>query len=128
MPAGYLSGSILLVAAASLLKKVPNLNSLSASTANAIASSLSLVDPPYSKPKKGAKPTTLQKDEAAAYPLATFTYVITRPDGANVALVKQFITFALSSAEQKKGIGGSLQFAPLPGAIAKADAAAVAKL
>jgi phosphate transport system substrate-binding protein len=117
-----------LVAAASLLEKVPNLNTLSASTANTIASDLSIVDPPYSKPKKGAKPTALQKNEAAAYPLATFTYVITRPDGANVSLVKQFITFALSSAEQKKGIGGTLQFAPLPGAIAKADSTAVGKL
>jgi len=117
-----------LVAAASLLKTVPNLNSLSSSTANSVASGLSLVDPAYSKPKKGAKPSSLQKNEAAAYPLATFTYVITRPDDANIALVKQFIAFALSSAEQKKGVGGSLQFAPLPGAIAKADAAAVGKL
>ncbi|HLW94907.1 MAG TPA: phosphate ABC transporter substrate-binding protein PstS [Solirubrobacteraceae bacterium] len=117
-----------LVAAASLLKAVPNLNTLSSSTADTIANGLSLVDPAYSKPKKGAKPTTVQKNEAAAYPLATFTYVITRPDDANISLVQQFITFALSSAEQKKGVGGSLQFAPLPGAIAKADSAAVAKL
>jgi phosphate transport system substrate-binding protein len=117
-----------LVAAASLLKKVPNLNTLSGSTANTIASDLSIVDAPYSKPKKGAKPSSLQKNEAAAYPLATFTYVIARPDDSNISLVQQFITFALSSAEQKRGIGGNLQFAPLPGAIAKADSAAVAKL
>ena len=92
-----------LVAAASLLKKVPNLNTLSGSTANTIATGLSIVDAPYSKPKKGAKPSSLQKNEAAAYPLATFTYVIARPDDSNISLVQQFITFALSSAEQKKG-------------------------
>ena len=114
-----------LVDAADLLKKVPSLSTLSASTADTIASDLSLVDPAYSKPKKGKKPTTLQKEEAAAYPLATFTYVITRPDDANIATVKQFITFALTSAEQKKGIGGALQFAPLPTAIVTADNKAV---
>jgi phosphate transport system substrate-binding protein len=117
-----------LVAAATLLKKVPDLSTLSSSTANSIASGLSLVDPAFSKPKKGATPSSLQKNEAAAYPLATFTYVLARPDDSNVSTVKQFITFALSSAEQKKGVGGNLQFAPLPGAIVKADTAAVGKL
>ena len=117
-----------LVDAADLLKKVPSLSTLSSSTATSIASDLSLVDPAYSKPKKGAKPTQVQKEEAAAYPLATFTYVITRPDDANISTVKQFISFALTSAEQKKGIGGALQFAPLPKAIVTADNKAVSAL
>jgi len=114
-----------LVAAATLLKTVPSLNTLSPTTATTIASALSLVDPPYTKPKKGKKPTAAQKNEAVAYPLATFSYVITRPDDANIATVKQFISFALTPAEQKQGIGGALQFAPLPGAIAAADNKAV---
>ena len=114
-----------LAAAGALLKKVPALNTLSASTAVTIAADLSLTNPAYSKPKKGAKPTTVQKDEAVAYPLATFTYVIVRPDDANIALLKQFIAFALTPAEQQKGIGGKLQFAPLPTAVAAADTKAV---
>ncbi|MGD1050403.1 MAG: phosphate ABC transporter substrate-binding protein PstS [Solirubrobacteraceae bacterium] len=117
-----------LVAAAALLKKVPTLSALSSTNAGPFASDLSLVDPPYSKPKKGKKPTTTQKDEAAAYPLATFTYVIARPDDANIADVKEFLAFALTSAEQAKGIGGQLQFAPLPSAVVTADNKAVAGL
>jgi phosphate transport system substrate-binding protein len=114
-----------LVAAATLLKSVPSLNTLSSTNATTIANDLSLVDPPYTKPKKGKKPTTVQKNEAVAYPLATFTYVIVRPDDANISTLKQYIAFALTPAEQKKGIGGSLQFAPLPSAIASADTKAV---
>jgi phosphate transport system substrate-binding protein len=114
-----------LVAAAGLLKTIPSLNSLSSSNAASIASALSLVDPSYSKPKKGKKPTAAQKNEAAAYPLATFTYVIVRPDDGNISTLKQFITFALSPAEQAKGVGGALQFAPLPKAVVTADTKAV---
>ncbi len=117
-----------LVAAAALLKSVPALSGLSASNATTYATDLSLVDPAYSKPKKGAKPTETQKQEAVAYPLATFSYVIVRPDDANISTLKQYIAFALTPAEQAKGIGGSLQFAPLPAAIAKADNTAVSSL
>ncbi|HVC84492.1 MAG TPA: phosphate ABC transporter substrate-binding protein PstS [Solirubrobacteraceae bacterium] len=109
--------------AAAVVKRVPTLSSLSSSTADSIASALSIVDPPYVKPKKGKKPTTLQKEAAAAYPISTFTYVILRPDNSNIGLLKQFIAFALSKAEQRKG--GSLQFAPLPSVVASADAKAV---
>ncbi len=113
-------------AAADLVKSVPSLSSLSPTTAASIASSLSLVDPPYSKPKKGKKPTQIQRWEAAAYPMATFTYVIVRPDASDIALLKQFISFALTAAEQAKG--ASLQFAPLPKVVATADATAVGSL
>ena len=110
-------------AAAAVIKTVPNLSTLSSTTADATAAALSIVDPPYSKPKKGKKPTTLQKLEAAAYPIGTFTYVIVRPDNANITLLKQFIAFAITSAEQGKG--GKLQFAPLPKSVAAADTKAV---
>jgi phosphate transport system substrate-binding protein len=113
-------------AAADLVKSVPSLSTLSSSTATSIASALSIVDPPYSKPKKGKKPTTVQKEEAAAYPISTFTYVIVRPDASDIALLQRFITFALTPAEQSKG--GSLQFAPLPKVVAAADQKAVAGL
>jgi phosphate transport system substrate-binding protein len=114
-----------LVDAGDLLKKVPSLGTLSSTTATPIASALSLVDPAYSKPKKGAKPSSLQKIESQAYPLATFTYAIVRPDDKNLATLKQFLAFAISPAEQKQGIGGTLQFAPLPAAIVKADTTAI---
>jgi phosphate transport system substrate-binding protein len=109
--------------AASLVKSVPSLNTLSATTATSIASALSIVDPPYSAPKKGKKPTTLQKVEAAAYPISTFTYVIVRPDDSVISSLKQFISFAITPAEQAKG--ASLQFAPLPKVVAAADTKAV---
>lgn len=114
-------------AAAATLSKVPSLNHLQPATADSIANALSVVDAPYTKPKKGAKLSTAQKklvtEETQAYPIATFTYVIVRPDSANIATIKQFINFAINSKEQAKG--EKLQFAPLPAAVAKADAAAV---
>jgi len=112
--------------AADLVKSVPSLSTLSSTTAPTIASALSIVDPPYSKPKKGKKPTQLQKEEAAAYPMSTFTYVLIRPDASDVALLQQFIKFALTPAEQAKG--AALQFAPLPKVVATADASAVSGL
>jgi len=113
-------------AAAAVVKTVPDLTTLSSSTATSIAAALSIVDPPYTKPKKGKKPTKLQRLEAAAYPIGTFTYVIIRPDNPNIALLKQFIGFALNASEQKKG--AALQFAPLPQPVAAADASAVGGL
>jgi phosphate transport system substrate-binding protein len=110
-------------AAAAMLRKVPSLSSLTSSNADSIATALSVVNCPYSKPKKGAKPTTLQKEQALAYPISTFTYVLLRPDDSNIALLKQFIGFAITPAEEKKG--AALQFAPLPTAVYKADLAAV---
>jgi len=110
-------------AASAILKKVPSLTGLGSATANTIANDLSIVNCPYSKPKKGKKPTALQKLEAIAYPMSTFTYVIVRPDDANIATLKQFIAFAIAPAEQAKG--ASLQFSPIPRSVATADAAAV---
>jgi phosphate transport system substrate-binding protein len=110
-------------AAAAMLRKVPSLRSLSSSNADSIATALSVVNCPYSKPKKGKTPTALQKLQALAYPISTFTYVLLRPDSPNVALLKQFIGFAITPAEEKKG--AALQFAPLPKAVYTADLAAV---
>jgi phosphate transport system substrate-binding protein len=110
-------------AANAVLKKVPNLSSLSPSTADTIASAMSIVNCAYQKPKKGQKPTTLQKEEAQAYPLSTFTYVIVSPSSANLATVQQFIKFAITPAEQQKGL--ALGFSTLTKAVAAADTKAV---
>jgi phosphate ABC transporter phosphate-binding protein len=132
-----------IVDAAKLLKtsNLPDLTTLSSSTAASIAAAFSLTDPAYHgpklgcpKPKKGkkakkckkAKLTALQHVEAAAYPISTFTYAIVRPSDSQIALLKQFISFAITAAEQKKG--ANLTFAPLPAAVVAADTAAVGKL
>ena len=125
-------------------KNLPALSTLSPSTAASIASAYSIVDPPYSKPtlkqcikfklKHGKKTKTCltykltetQKEQAAAYPMGTFTYAITRPDGANIATVKQFLTFAITAAEEKKGAG--YEFAPLPTSVFNADTTAINSL
>jgi phosphate transport system substrate-binding protein len=110
------------------VKTVPNLSTLSTSTATSIAAALSIVDSPYNAPKtkKGHKPPkltkaqkTLYNEQAQAYPMATFTYVIVRPDAADIALLQKFIAFAVTAAEQHKGI--ALGFSPLPANISAAD-------
>jgi len=116
-------------AANAVVKTVPNLGSLSSSTATSIASDLSIVDAPYNapkKPKKGHKAPKLTKaqrtllnEQAGAYPMSTFTYVIVRPDAADIALLQKFIAFAVTPAEQHKGI--ALGFSPLPAKISAAD-------
>lgn len=121
-------------AAAAMLGKVPSFRKLSPATADTIANALSVVDCPYTKPKMktvrrhgkkvkvpAKKLTTLQKEQKNAYPMSTFTYVIVRPDAKDIPLLKQFISFAVSSKEQAKG--AAIQFAPLPASVAKADAA-----
>ncbi len=125
-------------AAGAILKKVPNFRNLNPGTADTIANALAVVDCPYTGPKarkvkRGKKMvmvtpklTALQKEEANAYPLSTFTYVLVRPDAANVPLVQQFIKFAISAKEQAKG--PSIQFAPLPASVAAADAKVVGSL
>lgn len=120
---------------AMLGKNIPNFRNLNAGTATTIANALSVVDCPYTAPKakrnkKGKlvtpKLTTLQKEEANAYPISTFTYVLIRPDAKDIPLLQQFIRFAISPKEQAKG--PAIQFAPLPPAVAAADTKVVNSL
>ena len=116
----------------------PYLGVLSGGNASTVANALSIVDAPYTKPKlvtkkvhgktvkKPAKLTPLQKEEANAYPMSTFTYVIVRPDANDISLLQQFIEFAITPAEEAKG--AALQFAPLPSAVYKQDEAAAKRL
>jgi phosphate transport system substrate-binding protein len=73
---------------------------------------ISIVNPAWTRPKKGAKLTQTQKLQEIAYPIATYTYAIVPTHPKQAALMKQFLNFAISPAEQKKG--ASLIFAPLP--------------
>jgi phosphate transport system substrate-binding protein len=131
-------------AAVTLPASLPALNTLSPSTASTIASAYSLVDPPYNAPKKSQckkwktkhgkktktclkyKLTALEKEQANAYPMATFTYAIVRPDDTNISTLKSFLTFAISAAEEAKGAG--FQFAPLPTEVFNADTTAITGL
>jgi phosphate transport system substrate-binding protein len=89
-----------ITAAAALVKKV---------TPNA---PISIVNPAWTKPKKHAKLTGTEKLQQIAYPIATYTYVIVPSAPKQGTLLQQFLTFAISPAEQSKG--GPLVFAPLP--------------
>jgi phosphate transport system substrate-binding protein len=103
-----------ITAAAALVKKVtPN-------------SQISIVNPVWTKPKKGAKLTATEKLQQIAYPIATYTYVIVPSQPKQADLLKQFLTFAISSGEQSKG--GPLVFAPLPKQAVAAAAATINSL
>jgi ABC-type phosphate transport system substrate-binding protein len=58
------------------------------------------------------------KSAKDAYPCATFTYIIVRPNSPDRQLLKQWILFAVSPTGQK--LGQPLVFAPLPHAVAVA--------
>jgi phosphate transport system substrate-binding protein len=73
---------------------------------------ISIVNPAWTKPKKGAKLTATEKLQQIAYPISTYTYALVPSNPKQSDLLKQFLTFAISPAEQKKG--APLVFAPLP--------------
>jgi phosphate transport system substrate-binding protein len=74
---------------------------------------ISIVNPAWTKPKKGQKKLThTQKLQQIAYPIATYTYAIVPQQPKDAATLKQFLNFAISTSEQAKG--ASLVFAPLP--------------
>ncbi|MGH2851870.1 MAG: phosphate ABC transporter substrate-binding protein PstS [Solirubrobacteraceae bacterium] len=84
---------------------------------------ISIVNPAWTKPKKGAKLTQTEKLQQIAYPISTYTYVIVPSQPKQSDLLKQFLTFAITPAEQKKG--AQLVFAPLPSQTVKADTTAI---
>ena len=78
-------------------------------------SQIPIVNPAWTKPKKGQKGlTATEKLQQIAYPIATYTYVIVKSHPSQASLLQSFLTFAISAAEQKKG--APLVFAPLPSA------------
>jgi phosphate transport system substrate-binding protein len=76
-------------------------------------SQIPIVNPAWTKPKKGQKGLTkTEKLQQIAYPISTYTYVIVQSQPKQASLLQQFLTFAISAAEQAKG--NKLVFAPLP--------------
>lgn len=86
-------------AAAAALKSVPADNKVS------------IVDPPASAPD--------------AYPISTFTYALVPQQSKNAAGLKAFLTYAIGDGQQ---FAGSLEFAPLPKQILRADKSTIAKI
>jgi len=83
-------------------------------------SEISIVNPAWTPPKKGVKTlTATQKLQQVAYPIATYTYVIVPAQPKQADLLKQFLTFAVTSAEQAKG--NPLVFAPIPKQVVAVD-------
>jgi phosphate transport system substrate-binding protein len=80
---------------------------------------ISIVNPTWTPPKKGAKLTLTEKLEQIAYPIATYTYAIVPSQPKQASLLQQFLNFAISPAEQAKG--APLVFAPLPKQTVTAD-------
>lgn len=113
-------------AAEAILKTVPSLSPLTASNANSIANSLSIVDCPFTPVAKGKKPTTLQHEEANAYPMSTFTYVLLRPGRPERENLKKFVEFAIQPSTEAKG--APLAFAPLPKVVEEADKKALSSI
>jgi phosphate transport system substrate-binding protein len=60
-----------------------------------------------------------------AYPISTYTYVITRPGDAANGLVKAFINYAIT---QGQALGPRLGFVPLPAFVKNADSATLSNL
>jgi phosphate transport system substrate-binding protein len=73
--------------------------------------SISIVDPPASATQ--------------AYPLSTFTYAIVPQKTGKAALLKPFLTYAVTDGQQ---FGPPLEFAPLPDRIVGADKKTIAQI
>lgn len=102
-------------AAKAILKAVPPLSKLTPSNANSIADALAIVDCPY---EAGAS-AELRREQAKAYPMSTFTYVLVRPGSSADATIKKFIEFATQPSIQ--AMGAPLGFSVLPPVVTKAD-------
>ena len=91
---------------------VPNLSAIEAAASgiHGVPSdrTLTIVDP--------------HKNLKSAYPISTFTYCIVPTNAGNGALLKSFISYALNGGQR---FGPSLDFAPLPKVVLRADNAAV---
>jgi phosphate transport system substrate-binding protein len=73
----------------------------------------------HKAPKLSKKQAALRADELGAYPMATFSDVIVRPDSADIPDLQTFIKFCLSAAEQSKGSADAV--APLPAPVVAFD-------
>jgi phosphate transport system substrate-binding protein len=103
----------------------PNLANIKAAAATVTkvpkSNVLHIVNP--KAPKKATK--KVKATYAKAYPISTFTYVITKKGSPKAAGLKQLIDFALGAG---RGLRGDLGFAPVPDVVAKAGKTAASKL
>jgi phosphate transport system substrate-binding protein len=88
-----------IAAAAATIKRVPK------------SGELSIVNPP--------------KSQKLAYPICTFTYVITPLKASKASTLKQFVSWAITSGQK---YGPPLKFYPLPKLVQKADRAMVRRI
>jgi phosphate transport system substrate-binding protein len=65
------------------------------------------------------------KKAKSAYPLSTYSYAIVPTAPKQVQLLQNFLSYAIGRGQQ---FGATLDFAPLPKAVVKADQAAIASL
>ena len=125
---GYISGAYLLqqkISVASIENaagkyELPNISSI----LNAAASNptISAQGPNF----LGASIVDPSKKFKTAYPISTYTYAIVSKSDSNAAAVKNFLTWVTNGPGQEYGV--SLDFAPLPGGIKKADEALIQSL
>jgi ABC-type phosphate transport system substrate-binding protein len=92
------------------------------------SSQISVVAPSWMPSKKDATLTPVQKLQHVAYPIATYTYTyaIVPSQPKQASLLQQFLNFAITPAEQKKG--ASLTFAPLPASVVAVDKTEIGSL
>jgi phosphate transport system substrate-binding protein len=65
------------------------------------------------------------RNARSAYPISTFTYALVPTNAKNGALLRQFLTYAITSGQQ---FGPRLDFAPLPRAVKNAALATVNRI
>jgi phosphate transport system substrate-binding protein len=94
---------------------VPNVKSISAAAATVenvpSSNAVSIVNPP--------------KDAADAYPMSTFTYALVPHHSPKAALLKQFLSYAITTGQK---FGPKLAFAPLPKRILTIDRTTIARI
>ena len=69
---------------------------------------------------------SVEKLQQIAYPIATYTYAIVPSQPKQASLLQQFLNFAITPAEQKKG--APLTFAPLPASVVAVDKTEIGSL
>jgi len=89
-------------------------------------SQISIVGSSWVPPKKDATLTPVQKLHQIASAIATYTYAIVPSQPKQASLLQQFLNFAITPAEQKKG--ASLTFAPLPASVVAVDKTEIGSL
>jgi phosphate transport system substrate-binding protein len=95
--------------------RLPDVNTVKAAAAAVTSippdNSISIVDPPAAA--------------ADAYPISTFTYAIVPEHTSKAALLKPFLTYAVTDGQR---FGPALQFATLPGRIVTVDKQTIARI